>query len=82
MCTDTLNNYLFPSTGASPPVNDITLQLAQLLDLGPFSWTAISACAFNGLLIGIERQTRGNKNLYFNYFRYLFFLSYGYVFIC
>ncbi len=59
MCTDTLNNYLFPSTGASPPVNDITLQLAQLLDLDPFSWTAISACAFNGLLIGIERQTRG-----------------------
>ncbi|GGK41391.1 MgtC/SapB family protein [Aliivibrio fischeri] len=40
-------------------MNDITLDLTQLLDLGPFSWTAIFACAFNGFLIGTERQTRG-----------------------
>ena len=30
-----------------------------LLDLGPFDWNALMCCAFNGLLIGAERQTRG-----------------------
>ncbi|HDM8045934.1 TPA: MgtC/SapB family protein [Vibrio campbellii] len=29
------------------------------LDLGPFSWGALLCCAINGLMIGIERQTRG-----------------------
>lgn len=29
------------------------------LDLGPFSWAALLCCAINGLMIGIERQTRG-----------------------
>ncbi|ASU23232.1 hypothetical protein CCZ37_11835 [Vibrio qinghaiensis] len=33
--------------------------LGQFLDLGPFSWAALLCCAINGLLIGIERQTRG-----------------------
>jgi putative Mg2+ transporter-C (MgtC) family protein len=33
--------------------------LGQFLDLGPFSWPALLCCAINGLLIGIERQTRG-----------------------
>ena len=28
-------------------------------DLGPFSWDALLCCAINGLMIGIERQTRG-----------------------
>ncbi|CAE6919140.1 MgtC/SapB family protein [Vibrio alginolyticus] len=32
---------------------------AQIFDLGPFSWPALLCCAINGLLIGIERQTRG-----------------------
>ncbi|WP_100754157.1 MgtC/SapB family protein [Vibrio salilacus] len=29
------------------------------LDLGPFSWLALFCCALNGILIGVERQTRG-----------------------
>ncbi|MDE1243329.1 MgtC/SapB family protein [Vibrio aestuarianus] len=33
--------------------------IEQLLNLGPFSWPALFCCALNGLLIGIERQTRG-----------------------
>lgn len=33
--------------------------LGQFLDLGPFSWPALLCCAIDGLLIGIERQTRG-----------------------
>ncbi|WJT07123.1 MgtC/SapB family protein [Vibrio harveyi] len=28
-------------------------------DLSPFSWAALLCCAINGLMIGIERQTRG-----------------------
>ncbi len=28
-------------------------------DLEPFSWAALLCCAINGLMIGIERQTRG-----------------------
>ncbi|UPQ88199.1 MgtC/SapB family protein [Vibrio sinaloensis] len=32
---------------------------AQFLDLGPFSWPALLCCAINGILIGVERQTRG-----------------------
>jgi len=31
----------------------------QIFDLGPFSWPALFCCAINGLMIGIERQTRG-----------------------
>lgn len=31
----------------------------HLFDLGPFSWAALLCCAINGLMIGIERQTRG-----------------------
>ncbi|OIN28465.1 hypothetical protein AWH66_2022880 [Vibrio barjaei] len=31
----------------------------QLLDLGPFSWSALGACMLNGALVGLERQTRG-----------------------
>ncbi|NOH64524.1 MgtC/SapB family protein [Vibrio sp. RE88] len=31
----------------------------SLLDLGPFDWPALLCCAINGLLIGVERQTRG-----------------------
>ncbi|OLQ89562.1 hypothetical protein BIY22_19655 [Vibrio panuliri] len=33
--------------------------LAHLLDLGPFSWAGLLCCALNGVLIGVERQTRG-----------------------
>ncbi|HHX8334688.1 TPA: MgtC/SapB family protein [Vibrio diabolicus] len=33
--------------------------LEQTFDLGPFSWPALLCCAINGLMIGIERQTRG-----------------------
>lgn len=33
--------------------------IEQLLDLGPFSWWALLCCAINGILIGVERQTRG-----------------------
>ncbi|MBW3697546.1 MgtC/SapB family protein [Vibrio sp. T187] len=29
------------------------------LNLSPFSWSALLACALNGVLIGVERQTRG-----------------------
>ncbi len=32
---------------------------SQLLDLGPFSWSALGACMLNGALVGLERQTRG-----------------------
>lgn len=31
----------------------------SLLNLGPFDWYALLCCAINGLLIGVERQTRG-----------------------
>ncbi|WP_045496245.1 MgtC/SapB family protein [Vibrio hyugaensis] len=31
----------------------------HIFDLGPFSWPALLCCAINGLMIGIERQTRG-----------------------
>ncbi|CAH1532094.1 MULTISPECIES: MgtC/SapB family protein [Vibrio] len=31
----------------------------HIFDLGPFSWPALACCAINGLMIGIERQTRG-----------------------
>ena len=31
----------------------------QIFVLGPFSWSALLCCAINGLMIGIERQTRG-----------------------
>ncbi|XEV14740.1 MgtC/SapB family protein [Vibrio alginolyticus] len=31
----------------------------QIFDLAPFSWPALLCCAINGLMIGIERQTRG-----------------------
>ncbi|CAH1599771.1 membrane protein [Vibrio jasicida] len=31
----------------------------HIFDLGPFSWPALTCCAINGLMIGIERQTRG-----------------------
>ena len=33
--------------------------LEQIFDLVPFSWPALLCCAINGLMIGIERQTRG-----------------------
>lgn len=33
--------------------------LDMVLDLGPFKWSSLFCCALNGLLIGIERQTRG-----------------------
>ncbi|WP_045956101.1 MgtC/SapB family protein [Vibrio galatheae] len=33
--------------------------IEQFLDLGPFSWFALFCCALNGILIGVERQTRG-----------------------
>ncbi|MFC3023691.1 MgtC/SapB family protein [Vibrio zhugei] len=33
--------------------------LADVLDLGPFQWSALLCCALNGFFIGIERQTRG-----------------------
>lgn len=35
--------------------------LGQFLDLSPFSWSALLCCAINGLLIGVERQTRGKS---------------------
>ncbi|ODS12613.1 MgtC/SapB family protein [Vibrio scophthalmi] len=35
------------------------INLHQLLDLGPFTWSALLCCALNGILIGVERQTRG-----------------------
>ncbi|UUM30812.1 MgtC/SapB family protein [Vibrio japonicus] len=35
------------------------LPIEQILDLGPFSWPALLCCAINGILIGVERQTRG-----------------------
>ncbi len=35
------------------------MNISQLLDLGPFSWPALGCCALNGVLIGLERQTRG-----------------------
>lgn len=31
----------------------------QFFDLGPFSWLALLCCAINGILVGVERQTRG-----------------------
>ncbi len=31
----------------------------SILDLGPFDWAALLCCTVNGLLVGIERQTRG-----------------------
>ena len=31
----------------------------HLFELDPFSWPAMFCCAINGLMIGIERQTRG-----------------------
>lgn len=40
-------------------IENTIFNLEHLLDLGPFSWTALIACAFNGFLIGTERQTRG-----------------------
>ncbi|MBF9001813.1 MgtC/SapB family protein [Vibrio sp. NFV-1] len=33
--------------------------LTSFFHLGPFSWSALFCCALNGLLIGVERQTRG-----------------------
>lgn len=33
--------------------------LDMVLNLGPFKWSSLFCCALNGLLIGIERQTRG-----------------------
>lgn len=33
--------------------------IVSVLDLGPFSWSALMCCAINGVLIGVERQTRG-----------------------
>ena len=38
---------------------DTQLTIEQLLDLGPFSWAALLCCAINGILVGVERQTRG-----------------------
>lgn len=38
---------------------DTLLTIEQLLDLGPFSWAALLCCAINGILVGVERQTRG-----------------------
>ncbi|ADT85812.1 MULTISPECIES: MgtC/SapB family protein [Vibrio] len=35
------------------------LSLDTVFDLGPFSWPALLCCAITGLLIGVERQTRG-----------------------
>ncbi|WGW00076.1 MgtC/SapB family protein [Vibrio sp. YMD68] len=34
-------------------------QLHPFFDIAPFSWVALSCCAINGLMIGVERQTRG-----------------------
>ncbi|MEZ8196238.1 MgtC/SapB family protein [Vibrio cortegadensis] len=33
--------------------------IVSVLDLSPFSWSALMCCAINGVLIGVERQTRG-----------------------
>ncbi|GLT17911.1 membrane protein [Vibrio zhanjiangensis] len=33
--------------------------IEQFFDLGPFTWPALLCCAINGVLIGVERQTRG-----------------------
>ncbi|WP_394249797.1 MgtC/SapB family protein [Vibrio profundi] len=33
--------------------------IAPYLNIDPFSWPALMACALNGVLIGVERQTRG-----------------------
>lgn len=33
--------------------------IVSMLDLGPFTWPALLCCAINGVLIGVERQTRG-----------------------
>ena len=33
--------------------------IEQFLDLGPFTWPALLCCAVNGILVGVERQTRG-----------------------
>ncbi|OEE74630.1 MgtC/SapB family protein [Vibrio genomosp. F6] len=33
--------------------------IVSVLDLGPFNWSALMCCAINGVLIGVERQTRG-----------------------
>lgn len=33
--------------------------IEQLLDLGPFTWAGLLCCAINGILVGVERQTRG-----------------------
>lgn len=38
---------------------DMQPTIEQFLDLGPFSWWALLCCAVNGILIGVERQTRG-----------------------
>lgn len=38
---------------------DMQPTIEQFLDLGPFSWLALLCCAVNGILIGVERQTRG-----------------------
>ncbi|MCG3734550.1 MgtC/SapB family protein [Vibrio cincinnatiensis] len=45
----------FPSD--FPEKNVVSLDV--LLDLGPFRWPALFCCALNGLLVGVERQTRG-----------------------
>ncbi|MDC0610100.1 MgtC/SapB family protein [Vibrio sp.] len=33
--------------------------LTEWFNIDPFSWVGLLTCAFNGLLIGFERQTRG-----------------------
>ncbi|GAL15085.1 membrane protein [Vibrio astriarenae] len=33
--------------------------ISQIVDIAPFEWAALLCCAINGLMIGIERQTRG-----------------------
>lgn len=38
---------------------NIKLQLIEFLNISPFNWTALITCAFNGTLIGLERQLRG-----------------------
>jgi putative Mg2+ transporter-C (MgtC) family protein len=40
-------------------MQEVKLLLQSLLDLGPFSWAALFCCAFNGTIIGVERQVRG-----------------------
>ncbi|GAK86714.1 arginine/ornithine antiporter ArcD [Vibrio ponticus] len=37
----------------------MSISLEHYLDLGPFSWAGLFCCALNGVLIGVERQTRG-----------------------